>query len=98
MTGTVIYWDESYHNGRIAEDQSDAFLYHFSQRDFEDGRKVPALGDRVSFFRGRDKIKITKGKVYRTAVQLKVFMEKDSLAELTESEEEDEEQLVLEED
>ena len=97
MRGTVIYWDESYRNGRLAEDQSDAFLYHFSQRDFEDGCMVPALGDRVSFFRGRDKIKITKGKVYRTAVQVKVFTEKDSLAELTESEE-DEEQLVLEED
>ena len=97
MMGTVVTWDETYHNGRIAEDQSGAFLYHFSKNDFEDGCMVPALGDRVSFFRGRDKIKITKGKVYRTAVQVKVFTEKDSLAEPTESEE-DEEQLVLEED
>jgi hypothetical protein len=73
MTGTIIYWDETYHNGRIAEDQSGAFLYHFSNNDFEDGRMVPALGDRVSFFRGRDKLKIAKGKTFRTAVKVQLL-------------------------
>ncbi len=86
MTGTIIAWDEIYHSGRIAEDQSDAFPYHFSQGDFESGQTVPALGDRVSFFRGRDKLKIAKGRTYRTAVKIQLVTTEGSFEEISEVE------------
>jgi hypothetical protein len=78
MTGTVIYWDDIYRNGRIAEDQRDTFLYHFSRSDFEGGQIIPSLGDRVSFFRGPDKLKIVKGKTFRTAVKVQLLTTEES--------------------
>jgi hypothetical protein len=86
MTGTVVTWDAAYQNGRIAEDQSGAFLYHFAQRDFESGQATPTLGDRVSFFRGRDKLKIAKRRVYRTAAKVKRLTTGESLEEISEAE------------